>query len=275
MGEIAVFLLENATAAVARMIVGVVVIGALGTGLIAATVFASRKWGLLKVGAPFDPWPMRLTFALWAVVALPAFAIAGGVVGLGFAVENAVKQNHVTERIAHASLQGLLNHALADGETKKYVDGNLIKIVDVTAFVERAPEALDNFTHEGAEAAVRATGIDNTIVKVSARVAASIAGWIVKSQAKDRLEILAPVLADLKTRDADGDGRVAVSDVLDSLVRIQLEPRAAHFARGLIVGQALVPAGIGMAGLVVPLAICLGVRRKRAAKPPAPSLTTP
>lgn len=275
MGEIAVFLLENATAAVAHMIVGVVVIGALGSGLIAATVFAARKWGSLKVGAPFDPWPMRLTFALWVLVALPAFAIAGGVVGLGFAVENAVKQNHVTERIAHASLQVLLNHVLADGETKKYVAGNVIKIVDVTAFVERAPEALDNFTHEGAEAAVRAAGTDNTIVKVSARVAASIAGWIAKSQAKDRLEILSPVLADLQTRDADGDGRVAVSDVLDSLLRIQLEPRAAHFARGLVVGQALLPAGVGIAGLVVPLVICFAVRRRRSAKPPAPSLTTP
>lgn len=279
MNDVAGFLLDNATAAVARMILGVVVIGALGTAIIGAAVFAARKWKLLHVGAPFDPWPTRLTFALWIVIALPAFAIAGGVVGLGFAVEHAVEKNHVTEKVAHAALQGLLNHVLADVEAKKYVDGNMIKIVDVNAFIERAPDALKSFTHEGAEAAVRATGTDSGAVKMSARVAAAIAGWLVSSEAKDRLELVAPVLADLKAaRDPDGDGRVAVTDVLDSLVRIHLEPRAAHFARELVAGQAIAPLAVAGAALLVPLIACLVIRRKRSrpgSNGPAPSLATP
>jgi hypothetical protein len=270
MSEVAGFLLENAVGAVARMIVGVVIAGALGTGVIAAVIALSRKGKWLHIGAPFDPWPGRVSFALWIVVALPAFAIAGGVVGLGFAVQHAVEENRVTERVAHTALRGLVTHVLADEKAKQYVDGNWIKIVDVNAFFEAAPQALDNFTHEGAEAAVRATGIESGFVKLSARVAATVAGWIVKSEAADRLRIITPVLADLKTRDSDSDGRVAVQDVLDSAVRIHLEPRAAHFARELVAGQALAPGAVGFAALFVPLVACTVVRRKRA-KSPAPA----
>ncbi len=269
MSEVAGFLLENAVGAVARMIVGVIIAGALGTGIIAAVIAMSRKGKWLHVGAPFDPWPGRVSFALWIGVALPAFAIAGGVVGLGFAVQHAVEENRVTERVAHTALRGLVQHVLADEKAKQYVDGNWIKIVDVSAFFEAAPAALDNFTHEGAEAAVKATGIESGFVKLSARVAATVAGFIVKSEAKDRLAIVTPVIADLKTRDVDNDGRVAVQDALDSVVRIHLEPRAAHFARELVAGQAIAPGAAGFGVLVVPLLACTIVRRKRAQKPSA------
>jgi hypothetical protein len=266
MSQVAGFLLENAVGAVARMIVGVIIAGALGTGIIAAVIALSRKGKWLHVGAPFDPWPGRVSFALWIVVALPAFAIAGGVVGLGFAVQNAVEENRVTERVAHTALRGIVTHLLADEKAKQYVQDSSIKIVDVSAFFEAAPEALDNFTHEGAEAAVRATGIESGFVKLSTRVAATIAGFIVKSEAKDRLQLVTPVIADLKTRDTDNDGRVAVQDALDSVVRIHLEPRASHFARELVAGQAIAPGGVGLGVLLLPLVACTAVRRRRASQ---------
>lgn len=271
MSEVAGFLLENAVGAVARMIVGVIIAGALGTGIIAAIVTLSRKGKWLHVGAPFDPWPGRVSFALWIVVALPAFAIAGGVVGLGFAVQHAVEENRVTERVAHTALKGLVTHVLADEKAKQYVSGNTIKIIDVTAFFEAAPQALDNFTHEGAEAAVRATGIESGFIQLSTRVAATIAGFVVKSEAKDRLALVTPVLADLQTRDVDNDGRVTVPDMLDSVVRIHLSPRASHFARELVAGQAVAPGALGFAVLALPLVACTVVRRKRAKFTPPPT----
>lgn len=278
MTEIAGFLLDNAAAVAGRVLLGTVLAGLVGAVIVVGAIMGSRKGKWLHVGAPFDPWPGRASFALWVIVAVPAFAMAGGVVGLGFAAENVVQQNRVTERIAHGALQGVLTKILEDAQAKQYVDGQSIKINDVAAFVERAPEALASFTHESAEAAVRAAGIESTLVKLSTRVAASIAAWLAKCEASDRLRLVTPVLADLKTRDVDNDGRVALSDVLDSTVRIHLEPRAAHFCREIVAGQAIAPGGIGAAALLVPLAACLVVRRRRksaAARAPASPAVPP
>lgn len=223
-----------------------VVLGILITWLAWKLLF---KRGWLDMGLALDPFYRWPVLAVWVVGIPCSMALAGLTAGLAVEVRSFVHREPLVEQSGKLAFQTVISLALSACHNKSleksrqvvgarsYLENQQpVPLDQVEELAQGLPEWLENEACQQVNQRVKAEGEGRgpAIARFTIRWTL---GWWARSSVESRMQVIRPVVADL--RRSDDDGLVTCEEIAVSVCRVHLKPRVERFVFELVLAHAV------------------------------------